>query len=64
LSEPSLSGKLAPSELDLARRRIGAIDAEVDELVHELYDIKEEGRVIVEGALPPFSLLDRGPVQR
>jgi hypothetical protein len=45
------SGKLAPSELDRLEREIASTDAEIDELVYELYGISEEERAIIEGAL-------------
>jgi len=43
------SGKLAPSELDPVEREIAATDAEIDDLLYELYGITEEERKIIEG---------------
>ena len=43
------SGKLAPSELDRLDREIAGTDAEIDELVYELYGITDKERKIVEG---------------
>ncbi len=48
---PEHSGKLAPSELDRLDREIGATDAEIDELVYELYGITDEEREIIEEQL-------------
>jgi hypothetical protein len=42
-------GRLAPSETDQVDREIAATDAEIDNLVYELYDITEEERKIIEG---------------
>lgn len=44
------SGKLAPSELERLEREIAATDAEIDELVYELYGITEDERRIIESA--------------
>jgi type I restriction-modification system DNA methylase subunit len=49
LNKQKDSGKLAPSQLDRLDREIAATDAEIDELVYELYGITEEERKIVEG---------------
>jgi predicted type IV restriction endonuclease len=38
----------APSELDRVERAIGSTDAEIDELVYELYGITDEERKIIE----------------
>jgi hypothetical protein len=48
------SRALAPSELDRLEREIAATDAEIDELVYELYGITEEERKIIEGAYRRF----------
>ena len=49
LSKKQHSGKPAPSELDRTEREIAATDAEIDDLVYELYDITVEERKIIEG---------------
>jgi hypothetical protein len=43
------SGKLAPSELDRLEREIASTDAEIDELVYELYGVSDEERKVIEG---------------
>ena len=45
------SGKLAPSEGDRIEREIASADAEIDDLVYELYGITDEEREIIEGAM-------------
>lgn len=40
-----------PLQLERIERDIAATDAEIDELVYELYGITEEERKIIEGAL-------------
>jgi hypothetical protein len=50
LNNQKHSGKLAPSQVDRADREIAATDAEIDNLVYELYGITEEERKIIEGA--------------
>lgn len=50
LSKVKHSGKLAPSELDRLEREVAATDAEIDNLVYELYGITAEERKIIEGA--------------
>jgi hypothetical protein len=42
--------KLAPSELASREREIAAIDAEIHELVYELYAITDQERKTIEGA--------------
>jgi adenine-specific DNA-methyltransferase len=42
-------GKLAPSELDRLDREIAATDAQIDDLVYDLYAITPEERKIIEG---------------
>ncbi len=49
LNKRKHSGKLAPSELQRLEREIAATDAEIDDLVYELYGITEEERKIIEG---------------
>jgi hypothetical protein len=49
LNKKKHSGKLAPSELDRLEREIAATDAEIDELVYDLYGITGEERKIIEG---------------
>lgn len=41
--------KLAPSEVERVDREITATDAEIDNLVYELYGITDEERKIIEG---------------
>ncbi len=48
LSKKKHSGKLAPSELERVERDSGSTDAEIDELVYELYGITREERKIIE----------------
>lgn len=43
------SGNLAPSELERLEREIASTDAEIDELVYDLYGITDEDRKIIEG---------------
>ena len=50
LNRKKHSGRLAPSELDRLEREIAAADAEIDNLVYELYGITNEERRIIEGA--------------
>jgi hypothetical protein len=50
LNKQKHSGKLAPSELERLEREIAATDAEIDELVYELYGITEDERRIIESA--------------
>jgi hypothetical protein len=49
LNKQKHSGKLAPSELERVEREIAATDAEIDNLVYELYGIADEERKIIEG---------------
>jgi hypothetical protein len=51
LNKQKHSGKLAPSQMDRLDREIAATDAEIDNLVYELYGITAEERKIIEGAL-------------
>ncbi len=51
LNKKKHSGRLAPSELDRLERDIAATDAEIDDLVYELYGITGEERKIIEGSL-------------
>ena len=48
LNKQKQSGKLAPSQVERVDREIAATDAEIDDLVYELYGITEEERRIVE----------------
>ena len=48
LNKKKYSGKLAPSELDRLEREIAATDAQIDDLVYELYEITDEERTIIE----------------
>jgi hypothetical protein len=43
-----LSEKLAPSELQRIEREIAATDAQIDNLVYELYDITDKDRKVIE----------------
>ena len=43
------SGRLAPSDLDRLEREIASTDAQIDDLVYDLYGITEEERAIIEG---------------
>jgi hypothetical protein len=47
------SGKLAPSELQRLEREIAATDAEIDDLVYDLYGITAEERHIIEDSGSP-----------
>jgi len=49
LNKQKHSGKLAPSQLDRVEREIAATDAEIDNLIYDLYKITEEERKIIEG---------------
>jgi len=49
LNKKQHSGKLAPSELERLEREIAATDAEIDDLVYELYGITDDERKIIEG---------------
>ena len=48
LNKKKHSGKLAPSEVDRIEREIASADAEIDDLVYELYGITDEERKIIE----------------
>ncbi len=48
LNKKRHSGKLAPSEIDRVDRELASTDAEIDDLVYELYEITPEERKIVE----------------
>jgi hypothetical protein len=41
---------IAPSEVERLKREIASTDADIDELVYELYGITEDERKIIEGA--------------
>ena len=49
LNKKKHSGKLAPPEIERIEREIADTDAEIDELVYELYGITAEERRIIEG---------------
>ena len=49
LNEQKHSGKLAPSQVERVDREIVTTDAEIDNLVYELYRITEEERKIIAG---------------
>jgi hypothetical protein len=49
LNKQKHSAKLAPSQLDRVDREIASTDAEIDELVYELYRITDEERRFIEG---------------
>jgi hypothetical protein len=42
--------KLAPSEVDRLEREIASTDAEIDDVVYELYRITNEEQIMVGGA--------------
>ena len=48
LNKQKHSGKLAPSQVDRVDREIAATDAEIDNLVYELYGITDEERKVIE----------------
>jgi len=50
LNKKKQSGKLAPSELDRLEREIASTDAQIDELVYQLYGITDEERTMIEGS--------------
>jgi len=50
LNKTEHSGRLAPSELDRTVREIAGTDAEIDNLVYELYGITDGERKVVEGS--------------
>jgi len=43
-------GELAPSELDRLEREIASTDADIDELVFELYGVTDQERKVIEAA--------------
>jgi hypothetical protein len=49
LNKQKHSGKLAPSQVERVDREIAATNAEIDNLVYEIYGIADEERKIVEG---------------
>jgi len=49
LNKKKHSGTLAPSQLERLEREIASTDAEIDELVCELYEITDEERKVIEG---------------
>jgi hypothetical protein len=49
LNKQKHSGKLAPSQVDRVDREIADADAEIDDVVYELYGISAEEQKIVEG---------------
>jgi TaqI-like C-terminal specificity domain len=49
LNKKKHSGRLAPSELEGVDSDIAATDAEIDNLVYELYEITDEERRLIEG---------------
>jgi hypothetical protein len=51
LRGPNAKSPLAPSELERTEREIASTDAEIDNLVYELYGITNEERRIIEGSL-------------
>jgi hypothetical protein len=48
LNKQKHSGKLAPSELERTEPEIASTDAEIDELVYELYGITDKERKLIE----------------
>ena len=53
LSKKKHSDKLAPAELDRLEREIAATDAQIDDLVYELYAINAEDRKIIDESMHP-----------
>ena len=51
LNKQKHSGKLAPSELNRLECEIASTDAEIDDLVYELYGITEKEQKIIEESL-------------
>jgi len=49
LNKQKHSAKLAPSQVERVDRQITTTDAEIDNLVYELYGITNEERKIIEG---------------
>ena len=49
LNNQKHSGKLAPSQVERVDREIAATDAEIDDLVYELYGVTDEERRTLEG---------------
>jgi type I restriction-modification system DNA methylase subunit len=49
LNKQKHSGRLAPSQVERVDREIAATDAEIDDLVYDLYGITDEERKIIEG---------------
>jgi len=50
LNKQKHSGKLAPSQVERVDREIAATDAEIDNLVYDLYGITDAERKIIEGS--------------
>ena len=50
LNKQKHSGKLAPSQVERVDREISATDAEIDNLVYDLYGITDDERRIIEGS--------------
>ncbi len=50
LNNQKHSGKLAPSQVERVDREIATTDAEIDELVYELYGFTAEERKIIEAS--------------
>ncbi|MGO8731615.1 MAG: TaqI-like C-terminal specificity domain-containing protein, partial [Terriglobia bacterium] len=50
LNKQKHSGTLAPSQVERVDREIAATDAEIDDLVYDLYTITDEERAIIEEA--------------
>ena len=48
LNKQKHSGKLAPSQVERIDREIAATDAEIDDLVYDLYGITDEEKEIIE----------------
>ena len=48
LNKQKHSGKLAPSQVERIDREIAATDAEIDNLVYDLYGITDEERKMIE----------------
>ncbi len=50
LNKQKHSGRFAPSQVERVDREIAATDAEIDDLVYDLYTITDEERAIIEEA--------------
>ncbi len=49
LNKKEHSGKLEPSEIERVEREIASTDAEIDNLVYDIYGVMDEERKLIEG---------------